>query len=535
MEDRGWLCPHPPPAEPRLVLTNSLVDRKEPLVPQAGAASKKLTWYTCGPTVYDSAHVGHARNYLTFDVVRRVLEDYFGYNIQFVMNVTDVDDKIVFRARRNHLLDDYLREVRASCPSGEGLEGEAARLRLREDGAAALSEAAAEVDEELARATAALDAARAAGAAARQLKALEEAVDGAEHLRQEAEKSRAEFEALAARPDASGETLVKVASDALGAWLDRARGAEVRDLGIFRAHAARFEAEFFADMDELGVRRPSVLTRVSDYMPEIVDYVAQIERAGMAYTLADGSVYFDTAAFAEHGHTYGRLAPYAVGAGAGDAAAAVEERGDAADAGGRRTSKKRGADFALWKASKPGEPFWPSPWGEGRPGWHIECSAMASAIVGGPIDIHSGGEDLRFPHHENEIAQAEAYYHQSCGCNFQWVNYFLHSGHLDIKGRKMSKSLKNFKTIKYGGAARGVLLRRRRCFSAASTHEGVVFQQPDHEPASRLIPRFCLAGKSCRTYRLARCACCSCCRTGSAASPTATLPRRSCERARATW
>ncbi|KDD73884.1 hypothetical protein H632_c1759p0, partial [Helicosporidium sp. ATCC 50920] len=100
MEDRGWLCPHPPPAEPRLVLTNSLVDRKEPLVPQAGAASKKLTWYTCGPTVYDSAHVGHARNYLTFDVVRRVLEDYFGYNIQFVMNVTDVDDKIVFRARR---------------------------------------------------------------------------------------------------------------------------------------------------------------------------------------------------------------------------------------------------------------------------------------------------------------------------------------------------------------------------------------------------------------------------------------------------
>jgi len=100
------------------------------------------------------------------------------------------------------------------------------------------------------------------------------------------------------------------------------------------------------------------------------------------------------------------------------------------------------ADFALWKASKPGEPSWPSPWGPGRPGWHIECSVMATAILGDSLDIHSGGSDLAFPHHDNEIAQSEAYHN----CN-SWVNYFIHTGHLHIEGLKMSKSLKNFITI----------------------------------------------------------------------------------------
>ena len=104
--------------------------------------------------------------------------------------------------------------------------------------------------------------------------------------------------------------------------------------------------------------------------------------------------------------------------------------------------KRSASDFALWKTSKPGEPHWPSPWGEGRPGWHIECSVMASAVLGPGMDVHSGGEDLAFPHHDNEIAQSEAYHN----CR-QWVNYFLHTGHLHIEGLKMSKSLKNFITI----------------------------------------------------------------------------------------
>ena len=106
------------------------------------------------------------------------------------------------------------------------------------------------------------------------------------------------------------------------------------------------------------------------------------------------------------------------------------------------TDKKSANDFALWKNSKPGEPSWDSPWGKGRPGWHIECSVMASAILGESIDIHTGGVDLKFPHHDNELAQAEAYFD-----NDHWIRYFLHSGHLTIAGCKMSKSLKNFITI----------------------------------------------------------------------------------------
>jgi cysteinyl-tRNA synthetase len=109
---------------------------------------------------------------------------------------------------------------------------------------------------------------------------------------------------------------------------------------------------------------------------------------------------------------------------------------------GNEKDKKNIGDFVLWKASKVNEPFWESPWGNGRPGWHIECSAMCASIFGDKLDLHSGGIDLKFPHHDNEIAQTEGYYD-----NQQWINYFLHTGHLNIEGLKMAKSLKNFKKI----------------------------------------------------------------------------------------
>lgn len=117
--------------------------------------------------------------------------------------------------------------------------------------------------------------------------------------------------------------------------------------------------------------------------------------------------------------------------------------GDLSVSAERLSEKRSETDFALWKSSKGGEPWWDSPWGKGRPGWHIECSVMASAICGPSLDIHTGGVDLKFPHHDNELAQAEAYFGHS-----HWVYYFLHSGHLTISGCKMSKSLKNFITIK---------------------------------------------------------------------------------------
>eukprot|EP01025_Chloroclados_australasicus_P023188 TRINITY_DN23592_c0_g1_i5.p1 TRINITY_DN23592_c0_g1~~TRINITY_DN23592_c0_g1_i5.p1 ORF type:complete len:666 (-),score=62.96 TRINITY_DN23592_c0_g1_i5:249-2246(-) len=230
--------------------------------------------------------------------------------------------------------------------------------------------------------------------------------------------------------------LLAVGRDVLAEIIDKQKGADITDQSIFRQHAQMYEKEFFQDMEDLCVRPPDIVTRVSEYIPEIISYIQSIVSQGFGYEV-DGSVYFDTHAFRQQGHTYGKLEPWSVG----NTALAAES-----EANFESTHKRSPADFALWKKSKAGEPFWESPWGVGRPGWHIECSAMASKILGMNIDIHSGGEDLRFPHHDNELAQAEAYYHCE-GCK-QWVNYFLHSGHLNIEGLKMSKTLKNFITIR---------------------------------------------------------------------------------------
>lgn len=188
-------------------------------------------------------------------------------------------------------------------------------------------------------------------------------------------------------------------------------------------------------MEALNVRAPDVQTRVSEYVPEIIEYVQKIIDNGYAYE-ANGSVYFDTTRYDGHeGHHYAKLAPWSKG----DTELIEDGEGSL---GSKLEGKKSPNDFALWKTSKPGEPVWDSPWSQGRPGWHIECSVMAGAVLGDNMDIHSGGVDLAFPHHDNEIAQAEAHYN----CQ-QWVNYFLHAGHLHVEGQKMSKSLKNFITI----------------------------------------------------------------------------------------
>ena len=141
---------------------------------------------------------------------------------------------------------------------------------------------------------------------------------------------------------------------------------------------------------------------MSEYVPEIVAYCEKIIANGYAYEL-DGSVYFDTVKFNRaEGHDYAKLCPWS----AGNVKLVQEGEGDLA---AETKSKKTPSDFALWKNSKPGEPFWDSPWGKGRPGWHIECSVMASAILGENMDIHSGGVDLAFPHHDNELAQSEVF------------------------------------------------------------------------------------------------------------------------------
>ncbi|XP_005748114.1 cysteine--tRNA ligase, mitochondrial [Pundamilia nyererei] len=273
---------------------NSLSKQKEPLIlTREGVA----TWYSCGPTVYDHAHLGHASSYVRFDILQRILSRLFGITVIHAMVITDIDDKIIRRS-----------------------------------------------------------------------------------------------------------------------WEENVSPAAV---------SAVYEDEFKRDMLSLKVVPPAVYLRVTENVHHIVAFIEKIIRNGHAYATKEGDVYFDIQSI---GGRYGRF----VGA--------VDPQGEPGS-----SNKRDPRDFALWKPSKPREPYWESPWGRGRPGWHIECSTIASSMFGGQLDVHSGGIDLAFPHHENEIAQSEAY-HQ-CG---QWANYFLHSGHLHLKGspEKMSKSLKNYISIK---------------------------------------------------------------------------------------
>jgi cysteinyl-tRNA synthetase len=191
------------------------------------------------------------------------------------------------------------------------------------------------------------------------------------------------------------------------------------------AIAERYIEAFYADMDQLGVARPSYEPRATQFIPEMIELIEILIDKEYAYEV-DGDVYFAVEKFSG----YGKLSKRKLDEMIAGARVAVEAR------------KKNPMDFALWKASKPGEPAWPSPWGQGRPGWHIECSAMSTKYLGSTFDIHGGGQDLIFPHHENEIAQSEAAFGKI------FARYWVHNGFVNINQEKMSKSLGNFFTIR---------------------------------------------------------------------------------------
>uniref|UniRef100_A0A452TMG4 Cysteine--tRNA ligase, cytoplasmic n=1 Tax=Ursus maritimus TaxID=29073 RepID=A0A452TMG4_URSMA len=380
-----------------IVFLSSLT--KDVFIPQHG---KKVTWYCCGPTVYDASHMGHARSYISFDILRRVLRDYFGYDVFYCMNITDVDDKIIRRARQNYLFEQY-REKQP--PAAQLLDDVHAALKL-------FSVKLRETTDP-------------------DKKQMLERIQHAVKLAAEPLERAMQSDLPAAVADGCEEALLAEAKDLLSDWLDCALGSEVTDNSIFSQLPKFWEEEFHRDMEALNVLPPDVLTRVSEYVPEIVNFVQKIVDNGYGYA-SNGSVYFDTAKFASsERHSYGKLVPEAVG----DQKALQEGEGDLSISADRLSEKRSPNDCALWKAS-PGNP-------DGRPGWHIECSAMAGTLLGASMDIHGGGFDLRFPHHDNELAQSEAYFENDC-----WVRYFLHTGHLTIAGCKMSKSLKNFITIK---------------------------------------------------------------------------------------
>ena len=276
--------------ETGISIFNCTARKKVPLVLRR---KNVATWYACGPTVYDTAHIGHASCYVKQDIVQRILKDYFHINLVTAMNVTNIDDKIIKRS-----------------------------AELNED------------------------------------------------------------------------------------WMQLAK---------------RYEMEFWKDLTRLHVREPNLKCRVSDYIDQIIQFIENLIKNQSAYVTDDGSVYFELNRYKK----YGKLQNLN-----------LEQET-------KHEVKRSALDFALWKASKSSsEPSWLPSWHtqEGRPGWHIECSAMASHLFGSEIDFHSGGLDLRFPHHENEEAQSCAHH----GCE-QWVNYWLHTGQLHVEGdaSKMSKSLKN--------------------------------------------------------------------------------------------
>lgn len=277
-----------------LKIYNSLTRQKEVFTP---IHPGKVGMYVCGVTIYDLCHIGHGRTFVSFDVVSRYLR-YSGYDLTFVRNITDIDDKIIKRAAEN----------------GESCESLTERL-----------------------------------------------------------------------------------------------------IG-----------EMHADFDALGMKRPNVEPRATQFIAEIITLCERLIERGFAYVASNGDVMFEVSKYDD----YGRLSKQDL---------------DQLQAGARvdiDMAKRSPLDFVLWKMSKPGEPTWESPWGPGRPGWHIECSAMNSSILGDHFDIHGGGSDLQFPHHENEIAQS------CCAHDGQYVNTWMHSGMVMIDREKMSKSLGNFFTIR---------------------------------------------------------------------------------------
>jgi len=306
-----------------LQLFNTLTRRVEEFRP-FDEAGRTVGMYCCGPTVYDYGHIGNFRTFVFADLVRRYLT-FRGFKVRHVMNITDVEDKIIRRVRE----------------TGKTLE---------------------------------------------------------------------EF---------------------TGVYTDA----------------------FLQDLKELDCVVPAAedLPRATGYIPQIIDLIGTLERRGIAYRAADGSVYFSIEKHRGCGCRYGQL---------------VKLDFEAMRVGERVASdeydKESVADFALWKARVPddGAVFWPSPWGEGRPGWHIECSAMSMALLGPSFDLHLGGEDLAFPHHEDEIAQSEGAALQPPGRPF--VKHWLHGAHLLVEGKKMSKSLGNFFTVR-DLLAKGFTGREVRC------------------------------------------------------------------------
>jgi cysteinyl-tRNA synthetase len=377
----------------KLKVWNSLTRSKNEFIP-VDAEGKIVKWYSCGPTVYDDAHLGHARNYVTIDVLRRILAGYFGYHLRFVQNITDVDDKIILRGRQQYLLADFKAKnpkvtdglINTTIQAFDAYVKKNLSLLSADVNIGNFNQESGDKYANVIQGKSA-DGVGPAGDREAKIKM---------HLKTAGAAATALLAPSKTTPE-DIELFYAGAEDVLLPYLDSLHGTSIdaSDHTIFTRLTQKYEARFNEDMRSLNVLDPDVVTRVTEYGDQIVKFVEKIVGNGFAYSTSDGSVYFDIEGFEKvPGNHYARLEPWNRG-----------DKGLQADGEGalsqQKTSEKRSdADFALWKSSKPGEPAWESPWGPGRPGWHIECSVMASDVLGEQMDIHSGGIDLCFPHHD---------------------------------------------------------------------------------------------------------------------------------------
>jgi cysteinyl-tRNA synthetase len=377
----------------KLKIWNSLTRSKNEFVP-IDSEGKIVKWYSCGPTVYDDAHLGHARNYVTNDILRRVLAGYFGYNLRFVQNITDVDDKIILRGRQQYLLADFKAKnptvtdelINTTIKAFDAYVKKNLPLLSTDVNIGTFNDESGKQYANVIQGKS-VDGVGPAGDKEAKIKM---------HLKTAGTAATALLAPSKTTPE-DVEIFYAGAEDVLLPYLDSLYGSSIdaSDHTVFTRLTQKYEARFNEDMRSLNVLDPDVVTRVTEYGDQIVAFIEKIVDNGFAYSTSDGSVYFDIDAFEKvPGNHYARLEPW----NRGDKALQADGEGALAQ---QKTSEKRSeSDFALWKSSKPGEPAWKSPWGPGRPGWHIECSVMASDVLGEQMDIHSGGIDLCFPHHD---------------------------------------------------------------------------------------------------------------------------------------